>query len=270
MPSRRLITKLVLLDLLSVMPLQAIGPAERTDHPLFPNRMPGYTISTHKVEQFSSYKFSSSPPTVVEGKYTRISYYLGTGNQHPGALAILRNYENAIRAVGGEVLLANDKLRVMRSRRGGQEVWAELEAGKGRYYFLHIVEKGALEQVVTADAMAAALDREGFVALDIHFATGKAEILRESIPILEEIAALMKQRPELNVGIEGHTDSTGTPEGNRKLSEARARSVAAAVAARGVHGSRMTAAGFGQDRPVADNGTEAGRAKNRRVEIVKR
>jgi outer membrane protein OmpA-like peptidoglycan-associated protein len=72
------------------------------------------------------------------------------------------------------------------------------------------------------------------------------------------------------VSIEGHTDNTGTAQGNKALSEERAKAVVAAVAAKGVAAARMGAVGWGQDKPVADNGTEAGRARNRRVEVVKK
>ncbi|HLF82896.1 MAG TPA: hypothetical protein VI837_01850, partial [Blastocatellia bacterium] len=70
-----------------------------SDHPLFPNRMPGYSLSNYQQQGFSSYKFRTRPPQTVEGKYTRINYYLRDMTQHPGGLAIRRNYENAIKSV---------------------------------------------------------------------------------------------------------------------------------------------------------------------------
>lgn len=243
-----------------------------SDHPLFPNRMPGYSISNYQQQGFASYKFRTRPPQAQEGKYTRIHYYLKDPKQHPGGLAIRRNYENAIKSVGGQIVHSDDNVSVMKVMRNGVEVWAEVQASTsytGRYYFLHIVEREAMAQVITADAMAAAIDKDGFIALDIHFATGKAEILPESRPIIDEIVALLKKRPALRVGVEGHTDNTGTPAANKVLSEARAKAVAAAVAAAGISTGRLVAVGFGQERPVADNRTDDGRAKNRRVEIVK-
>jgi outer membrane protein OmpA-like peptidoglycan-associated protein len=244
-----------------------------SDHPLFPNRMPGYSISTYQQQAFGVYKFRTKPPTDVEGRYTRINYYLDDVKQNPGGLAIRRNYENAIKTIGGQVIHSDPTVSVLKATHNGAEVWAEVQAGltyTGRIYSLHIVEKTPMQQTITADAMGAAIDKQGFIALDIHFATGRADILPESLPIVDEIAALLKKRPAMKVGVEGHTDTTGTPAGNRTLSEARAKSVAAAVAAKGIAPARLIPAGFGQDRPVADNRTEEGRRLNRRVEIVRK
>ena len=80
----------------------------------------------------------------------------------------------------------------------------------------------------------------------------------------------MKSNPGLKLSVEGHTDNAGDPASNKKLSEARAKSVTAAIVASGIEAARLSAAGFGQDKPVADNRTEEGRAKNRRVELVKK
>ena len=87
---------------------------------------------------------------------------------------------------------------------------------------------------------------------------------------LEEVAALLKADAALKLEVGGHTDNVGTPEGNQKLSEARANSVAAAIVKNGIAAGRLTAKGYGQTTAVADNRTEEGRAKNRRVELVKR
>lgn len=244
-----------------------------SDHPLFPTRMPGYSISVYQQQGFSSYSFRTRPAQVIEGKYTRIHYYLKDPQQNPGGLAIRRNYENAIKSIGGEVVYSDDNVSVMKAMRDGVEVWAEVQASTkvpGRIYFLHIVERTAMAQVITADAMAAAIDKDGFVALDVHFATGKADILPESRPLIDEIVKMLAKRSSLRVGIEGHTDNTGSPATNKALSEARARSVVDAIAAAGIARNRMEPVGMGQDRPVADNRTEEGRAKNRRVEVVKR
>ena len=81
---------------------------------------------------------------------------------------------------------------------------------------------------------------------------------------------MMKAHPEVKVAVEGHTDNVGAPASNRTLSDQRAKSVVAAITAQGIGAGRLTAAGFGQDKPVADNASEDGRARNRRVELVRR
>lgn len=240
------------------------------DHPLFPNRMPGYSISGYQQKEFDAFSFSTKPATRIEGKYTKLTYYLQDASSHPGALAIHRNYQNAVKAVGGEVVYSDSSFSVMKVNRNGVETWAQVQAGINRYIYLNIVERTAMAQVIKADAMAKALNTDGFIALDIHFATAKADILPESLPVIEEIAALLKGNPVLKVGVEGHTDNTGTAAGNKTLSEARAKSVVAAIVAKGIASARLTPAGFGQEKPIADNRTEEGRAKNRRVELVKR
>ena len=80
---------------------------------------------------------------------------------------------------------------------------------------------------------------------------------------------LLKDNPSLNLTVEGHTDNVGTPAYNKKLSEARSRSVVAALTTQGIVPARLKAAGYGQDKPIADNSSDEGRAKNRRVELVK-
>jgi OmpA-OmpF porin, OOP family len=241
-----------------------------SDYPLFVNRMPGYRISSYEKQGFSSHSFHTKPPQTIEGRFLRIVYYLDQPNEHLGGLAIHRNFQNAIKAIGGQILPAgHTDYSVFKVTRDGVEVWVELTANYQRDYTLTIVERVPMQQVIRADGMAAALDKDGFVALDIHFATDKAEILPESRPIIDEIVSLLKNRPNLRIGVEGHTDITGNPAANKTLSNARAKAVAEAIAA-GISSNRLDPVGYGQERPVADNRTEEGRAKNRRVELVKR
>src|SRR5262245_20782845 len=202
------------------------------DHPLFTNRMPGYWIVYYQKEGFSSYSFHTKSPQTIEGKFTVIEYYLQNPNQHPGGLAIHRNYQNAVKAAGGEVLPANyPDYSIMKITRNGVEVWVEVMANSQLGYRLYIIECVPMQQVITADVIATSIDKDGFVALDIHFATGKAQILPESGQIIDEIVSLLKKRPGLRIGVEGHTDNTGNPATNKTLSEARAKAVAAAITA---------------------------------------
>lgn len=240
------------------------------DHPLF-TRMPGFYIGEYQVQPFDVYQFRAAPGEPrVEGKITTIRYWAKGETPAPGALAICRNYTNATKQVGGVVLNDNGRnMATVKIAKEGKEAWAEIACDNNRYSLV-IVEKQALEQVVTANDMLTALDKQGFIALDIHFDTGKAIIKPESQAIVDQIVALLKGNAKLKISVEGHTDNVGTPESNQKLSEARAAAVVAAIVKQGLDAGRMDSAGYGQMRPVADNRTEEGRAKNRRVELVRK
>ena len=81
---------------------------------------------------------------------------------------------------------------------------------------------------------------------------------------------MLKQSPQLKIEIGGHTDNVGQAASNKTLSQARAQTVMKAIVEGGIAANRLTAAGYGQEYPIGDNRTEAGRAKNRRVELVKK
>jgi outer membrane protein OmpA-like peptidoglycan-associated protein len=82
--------------------------------------------------------------------------------------------------------------------------------------------------------------------------------------------ALLNANPDLKLTVEGHTDNVGSPAHNQTLSQGRANAVVGALMAQGIDLGRLQPKGFGQAKPIADNATEGGRAKNRRVELVKR
>lgn len=102
----------------------------------------------------------------------------------------------------------------------------------------------------------------------ILFDTGKADIKPTATPFLDQVATLLKTKSSASVLIEGHTDSTGSPKLHQPLSELRALRVMKELVDRGVDKSRIKAEGFGMVRPIADNGTDAGRQMNRRTEII--
>lgn len=125
---------------------------------------------------------------------------------------------------------------------------------------------------VDADAMSKALAQSGKVALyGLHFDSNSATLKPESEPQLAQVAAFLKANPKVSVLVVGHTDSQGSIEANVQLSERRAATIVNALAARhGIAAARLSAKGVGMLAPVASNRDEAGRARNRRVEIVER
>ncbi|WP_418542778.1 OmpA family protein [Parabacteroides goldsteinii] len=108
-----------------------------------------------------------------------------------------------------------------------------------------------------------------FITYGITFDVGKSTIKPESMGEINRIVTLMKENPDLKFSVEGHTDSTGNEASNQTLSEARSKAIVDKLIELGIATDRLTASGKGQSSPIADNGTDEGRAKNRRVEFVK-
>jgi outer membrane protein OmpA-like peptidoglycan-associated protein len=103
---------------------------------------------------------------------------------------------------------------------------------------------------------------------DILFDVGEATLKTDATVALAKLAGILLIMQDLNLRVEGHTDSTGTASFNLRLSERRADSVFDFLAAQGIQVARMKTAGYGMERPIADNSTAAGRSQNRRVEII--
>lgn len=106
-----------------------------------------------------------------------------------------------------------------------------------------------------------------FAARNTFFKTGSYQLQPKSYASLNEVAQILKDNPTLKLDVEGHTDITGDAAKNQILSENRAAAVKAYLVAQGIEKDRLTSAGYGIDRPIADNTTTAGKAKNRRVEL---
>lgn len=156
-------------------------------------------------------------------------------------------------------------------RQEDKTAWFQLTQS-GNYISLMVAESKPLNvtaKALTSSALKQSLDQDNKVSVQINFATDKAEILPDSQTQIEQIVALLKDNPDLKLGIYGHTDNTGDVAHNLKLSEQRAQSVVTALTKAGIESNRLTAKGFGDTQPVADNASEDGKAKNRRVELVK-
>ncbi|MGQ4660750.1 OmpA family protein [Lysobacter sp. F6437] len=164
----------------------------------------------------------------------------------------------------------NDEVATWLVRKPDRNIWLHF-VGNTASGSLMVVESAPFEAtsaLLPASELKQQLDTTGKVALQVNFATDKAEILPASRPQIEQVVTLLKDDPALKLSVNGHTDNTGDAAHNQQLSEARAAAVVAALTAGGIDGSRLQAKGFGQDEPVADNATEDGKARNRRVELV--
>ncbi|MEN6601131.1 MAG: OmpA family protein [Bryobacteraceae bacterium] len=269
------------------------------DHPLF-NRMPGFFLAECRQSQYEIKHFPVGPVAAngeetqvksvpVEGRFYFFKYELKEGSVKPSPLQTMRNFENAARKSGATVMAEYPGWckavlhETMHTGNGcvlygttlkfggqGKETWAFVESdGDGEAYEISLSERESMKQDIVATQIRERLDKDGFITLYINFDTGSATIQQDSMSQLEQVAKLFQSDPALKLEVGGHTDNVGSPESNQKLSEARARSVVAAIVKQGIAAERMTAKGYGQTKPVADNRTEEGRAKNRRVELVK-
>ena len=238
----------------------------------------------------------------IEGKIVRDHFQLTNPDQRQySAIEFQRNYENAIRDLGGvrisRTQYTGDVLQAFGGReavdahyfgtcashgcenhtylirQGGKEYWIQVSTGAIPLHgYVTVLEREGMKQslgFLDASAMKKAIDADGRVALYINFDVDKATLRPDAQPTIAEIGKLLGGDPALKLSIEGHTDNTGTPVHNQELSTARARSVLGALVGLGIDPARLQSKGFGQDKPLADNGSEDGRAKNRRVELVK-
>ncbi len=245
------------------------------DHPLF-TRMQNMRIATCRTSDFQSFAFRTgkgNQTTPVEGKYVETRYQILPGNQAPSGLASIRNHQQAIKAIGGAVLYEDQRYTTLKVSKDGKEIWTQVDTAWNGGFVLTIVEKQAMVQQVVANAemFRSGLQAAGHVEVPgIFFDTAKSELKPESASAVAEVAKLLKADPALKVYVVGHTDNVASLDLNLKLSQARAESVVRALATQhGIAAARLTARGVGPLTPVASNDNEEGRARNRRVELVK-
>ncbi len=129
-----------------------------------------------------------------------------------------------------------------------------------------------MQQEMTSDASAwaAEISKTGHAEVyGVEFDTGNATLKPESEKVLANVLSLLQAQADWKLRIEGNTDSTGTKAGNQTLSQQRANSVVKWLSQNGIALARLTAVGLGDSKPIADNSNADGRARNRRVELVK-
>lgn len=250
------------------------------DHPLF-SRMEGYRIYRCQDVEFAAEDFidpATQQKVTIEGRMLYTEYM--TKKPFEGKysrLQVSRNYTNAITKIGGIAYEKNPKdpsETSMKLIKDGKEIWAKLQFNFGaNYLYLTIVEKQTMVQQVVADAkfMAEGINTTGHVAIyGIYFDFNKADVKPESEPALKEITKLLQQDAKLKLYVVGHTDNVGGLDYNMKLSQQRAEAVVKELVSKyKITPDRLKAGGVGPLAPVTSNDTEDGKAKNRRVELVK-
>jgi OmpA-OmpF porin, OOP family len=144
----------------------------------------------------------------------------------------------------------------------GRNLWATLY--KSEFNEIRVADAAAVNKDMGSD-----LKTNCHVAIyGVLFDFNKSTLQPASDPVLQQILDLLKKNPTQKIEVQGHTDNVGGDAYNQTLSEARAKAIDTWLAQHGIVGDRLTAKGFGKTKPIADNATDAGRAKNRRVEIT--
>ena len=263
---------------LLALPMAAVGQddAEGCKDSALLTRIAGCGIADCSKSDFDAAELqvslSKDPRTThVEGKIEKI-HYTCSGKS---GLQVRRNAEQALRAAGFTLDFTGYDVpeHYVTAHKGPQ--WVAVVASEmtgDSSYVLTTVLTEAMQQEMTSDAKAWAdeIGKTGHAAIyGIEFDTGKATIKPESEKVLSEVLGMLRAQPSWKMKVEGHTDSTGTKAGNLALSQKRAESVVSWLVQKGIAQTQLEAAGLGDTKPIADNATDAGRAKNRRVELVK-
>lgn len=274
---------------LSLFLLMLVIPTLAADIPEHPfiRPYPGSVLAENmsRYNNFDSYEFYSQnektqkrEKVLVKGKKWVLLYEVRTPSgdrvRDISKLEFFENYKAAALEMGGKVIYEDVGEMVLNiPRDDGGITWCRVSgnAGLGQQELVIIDEEGFKKSLTFGPIeMKEALDRDGRVILyDILFDYDRATLQQESNKQLQHIVTLLSQNPELKVEIQGHTDNEGDAEYNLKLSERRATTVSQYLQLFGINADRLLAKGYGETQPVETNETEEGRAKNRRVELVK-
>jgi OmpA-OmpF porin, OOP family len=273
------VKKLSLLALALLLPISSLtlraqdAPVDAEgckDSPLV-SRMQGSTLSNCDNKEYDQLdirvglKDNDLQMKHIEGELHSLNYNTREGVSE---IQVFRNLENALRA-GGFHIVYEDNPGYISANKG--KTWIVIE-NSGSYYYQTIITEQQMTQEVTADASSLKdeINKTGHVAVyGILFDTGKATLQDSSTSTLSEIVKLLQQDMALKLRVEGHTDNVGPAAANQALSQKRADTVCTWLVSHGIAADRLTAKGFGDTQPVADNSTDDGRAKNRRVELAK-
>lgn len=217
-------------------------------------------------------KEDAMPRTAVEGVLERNVYHCA---ENVSLLAMARNAEGALKAAGYTTVFsgtADNGNPAVTARKGG--VWVSVETGINgeQTYTATVVHSQEMEQQMAASAeeWETSINATGSCSIyGVLFDSGKSSIQPSSASCLNEMVKLLRKNAGWKMQVEGHTDNVGGKEANAKLSQARADAVRTWLTGHGVAADRLTAKGFGETKPVSPNVDEAGRSKNRRVDLRK-
>ncbi|HEX8167892.1 MAG TPA: OmpA family protein [Beijerinckiaceae bacterium] len=237
-------------------------------------RMPAYEAGTPEKRNFDELKFlvrgdEEVAEVAAQGAKYMVTYALKAGAQASSDVEIQDNYRAALAQLGAVTLYTDPRTTVARLEQGGQTVWVRVYSQESDIEVQAIEEKPFVPPAPQAAALKGALDKEGRAALYLAFDTARAALRPDQAKAIAEVVKLLKENPGLKLSVEGHTDDVGPRATNEKLSRDRAAAVVDALVAAGISRERLKSAGHGPAKPIADNATSEGRARNRRIELVK-
>ncbi|MGE5646769.1 MAG: OmpA family protein [Acidobacteriota bacterium] len=266
-------TFLAALTLFSALPVLAQKPPQDrkgcVDSKVL-SRLPGCIINSCRASEYDATEIqvSKTEKKNIEGAFEEISY---TCPATASRIQIARNAEAALKTAGFAIPWQADGSNWAGVTGHKEAQWVYVITRNSSYMMRTLKEK-ALDVTMEANAAgwAQQIEQTGRASIyGITFDTAKATIKPDSEKVLMEMMALFQKNPTWRFAVAGHTDNVGAKQANLLLSRQRAEAVAAWLKAHGVNGDRLLPGGFGDLAPVADNATEDGRAKNRRVDLIK-
>lgn len=230
----------------------------------------GFRCGGALCKKNSEFGFTENGYMSIEGKILETRFSKIDGERVP-KLLILKNYRNAIEQLGGKPIAdaKDDGYNPFLIEKEGAKTWVIVDLNDTSAFSLIVVEATTVRKIVAAGQLAELINKQGFVNLNVNFDTNKSLIKDSDKQAINEVVALLKNDLNLKLSVEGHTDNVGNAAVNKTLSQARSDSLVAYIVAAGVPANRLVAKGFGSESPVSDNRTDEGKAKNRRVELVK-
>lgn len=275
-----LVTVVIMFIFVSV----GIAAEKSLEHPLI-RPFPGSELMPKPVFQdFAEFPFIVANPQtgkqekkLVQGKFWKLTYRLfdskGNWDGSHSILEYRQNYKEAALEQGGTILFEEGGyLTFTLPSDNGGKTWCQVHLWNKSQQDLRIIEEKGFKKSLTfgPKEMKAAIDKDDRVILyDILFDYDKATLLQSSSKQLQHVVTLLLDNPELKMEVQGHTDSKGGDEYNLELSQRRAETVVAYLRLFGIVEDRLRPKGYGETKPVASNDSEDGRAKNRRVELVR-
>lgn len=259
------------------LPRRILTAASGADYRLL-GHMPDYVAAAPQIDDNGKIDFhvedsAGDIDVPVQGRAIHIQYTPKPGAAGNSDVDVAYNYRERLRELGAQFLSTKDNARtVARIEEQGRAIWFAVYNQPGEISVFVLEEKPVQakpEAPPPAAALKDRLDQDGRVALYINFAFNKATLLPDAKPVLAQVTALLKADATLRLAVEGHTDAVGTRDYNRKLSAQRAAAVVQALVLGGIAADRLSSAGLGSAQPLAPNDSADGRARNRRVELVR-